>query len=35
MNKKERALKIKMIIMDVDDTRTDGNLLLFLDGEVL
>ncbi|HEB34535.1 MAG TPA: 3-deoxy-D-manno-octulosonate 8-phosphate phosphatase, partial [Candidatus Aminicenantes bacterium] len=35
MKKKGRALKIKMIIMDVDGTLTDGNLLLLPDGEEL
>jgi len=35
MKKKERARKIKMIIMDVDGTLTDGNLLLLPDGEEL
>ena len=35
MKKKERARKIKMIIMDVDGTLTDGNLLLLPNGEEL
>ena len=34
MKEKERARKIKMIIMDVDGTLTDGSLLL-PDGEEL
>jgi len=35
MNDKERAKKIKMILMDVDGTLTDGTLLVFPDGEEL
>jgi len=35
MREKERALKIKMIIMDVDGTLTDGTLLVLPDGEEL
>jgi len=35
MKEKERARKIKMIIMDVDGTLTDGSLLLLPDGEEL
>ncbi|UCC39356.1 MAG: HAD-IA family hydrolase [Candidatus Aminicenantes bacterium] len=35
MNNKERAKKIKMIIMDVDGTLTDGTLLILPDGEEL
>jgi len=35
MSKKKRARKIKMIIMDVDGTLTDGTLLLLPDGEEL
>jgi len=35
MKEKERALKIKMIIMDVDGTLTDGTLLVMPDGEEL
>ena len=35
MRKEERARKIKMIIMDVDGTLTDGSLLLLPDGEEL
>ncbi len=35
MKGKERALKVKMIIMDVDGTLTDGNLLVMPDGEEL
>ncbi|NIM58235.1 MAG: HAD hydrolase family protein [Candidatus Aminicenantes bacterium] len=35
MKDKERARKIKMIIMDVDGTLTDGSLLLLPDGEEL
>lgn len=33
MDLKERALRIKMIIMDVDGTLTDGTLCVMLDGE--
>lgn len=33
MDKKERAQHIKMIIMDVDGTLTDGTLLLLPDGK--
>lgn len=33
MNEKDRARKIKMIIMDVDGTLTDGTLLILPDGE--
>lgn len=35
MRIKDRARKIKMIIMDVDGTLTDGTLLLLPDGEEL
>jgi 3-deoxy-D-manno-octulosonate 8-phosphate phosphatase (KDO 8-P phosphatase) len=35
MKEKERALKVKMIIMDVDGTLTDGTLLVMPDGEEL
>lgn len=35
MNNTERARKIKMIIMDVDGTLTDGMLFLLPDGEEL
>lgn len=35
MDTKERARKIKMIIMDVDGTLTDGSLLVLPDGEEL
>ena len=35
MKEKERARKIKMIIMDVDGTLTDGSLLLLPNGEEL
>lgn len=35
MDKKERARKIKMILMDVDGTLTDGTLLVLPDGEEL
>ena len=35
MKDKERALNIKMIIMDVDGTLTDGTLLILPDGEEL
>lgn len=35
MSEKERARKIKMIIMDVDGTLTDGSLLILPDGEEL
>ncbi len=35
MKKKDRARKIKMIIMDVDGTLTDGSLLVLPDGEEL
>lgn len=35
MDEKERARKIKMIIMDVDGTLTDGTLLVLPDGEEL
>jgi len=35
MKDKERAQKIKMIIMDVDGTLTDGSLLILPDGEEL
>jgi 3-deoxy-D-manno-octulosonate 8-phosphate phosphatase (KDO 8-P phosphatase) len=35
MKEKERARKIKMIIMDVDGTLTDGSLLLLPDGQEL
>lgn len=35
MKDKERARKIKMIIMDVDGTLTDGTLLILPDGEEL
>jgi len=35
MKDKERAQKIKMIVMDVDGTLTDGSLLIMPDGEEL
>jgi len=35
MTDQERARKIKMIIMDVDGTLTDGSLILLPDGEEL
>ncbi len=35
MKYKERAQKIKMIVMDVDGTLTDGSLLIMPDGEEL
>jgi 3-deoxy-D-manno-octulosonate 8-phosphate phosphatase (KDO 8-P phosphatase) len=35
MTNKERAKKIKMILMDVDGTLTDGTLLVLPDGEEL
>jgi len=35
MNAKDRARKIKMIIMDVDGTLTDGSILVLPDGEEL
>jgi len=35
MDNKSRAQKIKMIIMDVDGTLTDGTLLILPDGEEL
>jgi len=35
MKDRERAKKIKMIVMDVDGTLTDGTLLVFPDGEEL
>ncbi len=35
MSEKERAQKIKMILMDVDGTLTNGNLLVLPDGEEL
>ncbi len=35
MKDKERASRIKMIIMDVDGTLTDGTLLILPDGEEL
>ncbi|MFQ6108097.1 MAG: KdsC family phosphatase [Candidatus Aminicenantales bacterium] len=35
MDKKERARKIRMIVMDVDGTLTDGTLLVLPDGEEL
>jgi 3-deoxy-D-manno-octulosonate 8-phosphate phosphatase (KDO 8-P phosphatase) len=35
MDKKERAQKIRMILMDVDGTLTDGTLLILPDGEEL
>ena len=35
MENRERAKKIKMIIMDVDGTLTDGKLFLLPDGEEL
>lgn len=35
MNGKERAQKIRMILMDVDGTLTDGTLLVLPDGEEL
>ncbi len=35
MEAKKRAEKIKMIIMDVDGTLTDGSLLILPDGEEL
>ena len=35
MKEKERAQKIKMIIMDVDGTLTDGSLIILPDGEEL
>lgn len=35
MEHRERAQKIKMIIMDVDGTLTDGTLLVMPDGEEL
>ena len=35
MTNNERARKIKMILMDVDGTLTDGTILVFPDGEEL
>jgi len=35
MNAKDRARKVKMIIMDVDGTLTDGSILVLPDGEEL
>jgi 3-deoxy-D-manno-octulosonate 8-phosphate phosphatase (KDO 8-P phosphatase) len=35
MNEKERARKVKWILMDVDGTLTDGTLLILPDGEEL
>ncbi len=35
MRVQDRALKIKMVIMDVDGTLTDGTLLILPDGEEL
>ena len=35
MNNQDRAQKIKMILMDVDGTLTDGRLLILSDGEEL
>jgi 3-deoxy-D-manno-octulosonate 8-phosphate phosphatase (KDO 8-P phosphatase) len=35
MRVQDRALKIKMVIMDVDGTLTDGTLLILSDGEEL
>lgn len=35
MKKKERARKVKMILMDVDGTLTDGTILVLPDGEEL
>lgn len=35
MRNKEQAQKIKMIIMDVDGTLTDGTLIVLPDGEEL
>lgn len=35
MSNKQRAQKIKMILMDVDGTLTDGTLLILPDGEEL
>jgi 3-deoxy-D-manno-octulosonate 8-phosphate phosphatase (KDO 8-P phosphatase) len=35
MKAKKRAAKIKMILMDVDGTLTDGSLLILPDGEEL
>ena len=35
MKEKDRARKIKWILMDVDGTLTDGNLLILPDGEEL
>ncbi len=35
MNKKERARRVKMILMDVDGTLTDGTILVLSDGEEL
>jgi len=35
MTNKERAQKVKIILMDVDGTLTDGNLLILPDGEEL
>jgi len=35
MDKKERARKVRMIVMDVDGTLTDGTLLVLPDGEEL
>ncbi|MBN1273744.1 MAG: HAD hydrolase family protein [Candidatus Aminicenantes bacterium] len=35
MKAEDRAKKIKMILMDVDGTLTDGSLLVFPDGEEL
>ena len=35
MNEKERAQKIKMVLMDVDGTLTDGTLLVLPSGEEL
>ncbi len=32
MNNKERAQRIKMILMDVDGTLTDGSLFVLPDG---
>lgn len=35
MDERERAQKVKMVIMDVDGTLTDGTLLILSDGEEL
>jgi 3-deoxy-D-manno-octulosonate 8-phosphate phosphatase (KDO 8-P phosphatase) len=35
MTKEQRAQRVKMILMDVDGTLTDGNLLILPDGEEL